>query len=139
MIDPLEVASERGRLGRMFDRAPGFMALFEGPDPQLVMANQAFASLLTELSLAGLADVPQAVLENTLKYHVVAGANVLSTNLTNNMMVETFQGQSFSVQLMGGAAQITDANGRISMITAADVQAANGVIHVLDKVLLPAL
>ena len=46
MIDPLEVASERGRLGRMFDRAPGFMALFEGPDHQLVMANQAFASLV---------------------------------------------------------------------------------------------
>ncbi len=123
------------------DDQPDFAGILSGTGPFTVFAptNAAFASLLTELSLPGLADVPQAVLENTLKYHVVAGANVLSTNLTNNMMVETFQGQSFSVQLMGSSAQITDASNRVSAITATDVQASNGVIHVVDKVLLPAL
>ena len=123
------------------DDQPDFAGILSGTGPFTVFAptNAAFGSLLSELSLQGLADVPQAVLENTLKYHVVAGANVLSTNLSNNMTVETFQGQSFSVQLMGSSAQITDANNRISMISATDVQAANGVIHVVDKVLLPAL
>ncbi len=123
------------------DDQPDFAGILSGTGPFTVFAptNAAFGSLLSELSLQGLADVPQAVLENTLKYHVVAGANVLSTNLSNNMTVETFQGQSFLVQLMGSSAQITDANNRISMISATDVQAANGVIHVVDKVLLPAL
>lgn len=121
---------------------PDFAGILSGSasSPFTVFApkNSAFASLLTELSLAGLGDVPQAILENTLKYHVVTDANVLSTNLTNNMEVTTFQGGSFTVGLTGGA-KITDANGRVSNIVATDVQASNGVVHVLDKVLLPAL
>jgi uncharacterized surface protein with fasciclin (FAS1) repeats len=76
-------------------------------------------------------------LENTLKYHVVAGANVLSTSLTDNQSVTTFQGQSFTVQLPGTGPQILDSNSRTSKIIAVDVQASNGVIHALDKVLLP--
>ncbi len=100
--------------------------------------NAAFSSLLTEFSWADLNAVPESVLEETLKYHVVAGANVLSTQLTDNMMVSTFLGQSFTIGLTGGA-KITDANGRVSNIIATDVQCANGVIHVLDKVIVPNL
>jgi uncharacterized surface protein with fasciclin (FAS1) repeats len=55
--------------------------------------NTAFSSLLTEFGWSSLGDVPETVLEKTLKYHVVAGSNVLSTQLTNNMMVGTFLGQ----------------------------------------------
>ena len=53
-------------------------------------------------------------------------------------MVTTLQGGTFTVGLTGGA-KITDANARVSNIVAVDAQAANAVIHVLDKVLLPAL
>ena len=83
-------------------------------------------------------NIPQATLENTLKYHVVTGANVLSTDLTNNMEVTTFQGDSFTISLDGGAT-ITDANNRTSTIIATDVQASNGVIHAIDTVILPGL
>ena len=121
---------------------PDFAGILSGTanSPFTVFApqNSAFTSLLTELSLPGLASIPQATLENTLKYHVVTGANVLAANLTNNLEVTTFQGGSFTVGLTGGA-KITDANGRVSNIIATDVQASNGVVHVLDKVLLPAL
>jgi len=121
---------------------PNFAGILSGTDgaPFTVFAptNDAFVSLLGELNLNGLADVPQAVLENTLKYHVVAGANVLSTALTNNMSVQTYQGQSFTITLTGGA-KITDASNRVSDIIATDVQASNGVIHVVNKVLLPSL
>lgn len=118
---------------------PDFVGILSGSGPFTVFAptNDAFVSLLTELSLPGLADVPQATLEATLKYHVVAGANVLSSNLTNNQSVDTFLGQSFTVQLPGSGPQILDANSRTSKIIAVDVQAENGVIHALDKVLLP--
>ena len=98
--------------------------------------NNAFGDLLTELNATSLDDINQATLENTLKYHVVAGANVLSSDLSNNMTVTTFQGQDFTITTTGGA-KITDANDRMSNIVATDVQCANGVIHVIDKVILP--
>jgi uncharacterized surface protein with fasciclin (FAS1) repeats len=62
----------------------------------------------------------------------------LSSDLTNNQSVTTFEGGSFTIGLTGGA-KITDFNNRVSNIVATDVQASNGVVHVLDKVLLPNL
>ncbi len=118
---------------------PDFVGILSGDGPFTVFAptNDAFASLLTELNLSGLADVPQATLENVLKYHVVAGANVLSTMLTNNMVVTTFQTGTFTIQTSSSGATITDANMRMSNIIAVDVQASNGVVHAIDTVLLP--
>ena len=119
---------------------PNFVGTLSGTanSPFTVFAptNTAFSSLLTELNLANLAAIPQATLENTLKYHVVTGANVASTNLTNNMTVTTFQGGTFKINTTSGA-KITDNNNRISNIIATDVQCSNGIIHAIDKVLLP--
>ena len=121
---------------------PDFAGILSGTtnSPFTVFAptNTAFGSLLTELGATSLNDISQNTLENTLKYHVVAGANVLSASLTNNQSVTTFQGGNFTITTMGGA-KITDANNRVSNIIAVDVQASNGVIHVLDKVILPVL
>ena len=119
---------------------PDFVGILSGTasSPFTVFAptNAAFTSLLTEVNLPNLAAVPQSTLENALKYHVVAGANVASSDLVNNMVVTTFQGGTFKITLTGGA-KITDANNRVSNIVATDVQCSNGIIHVLDKVLLP--
>jgi len=68
----------------------------------------------------------------------VTGANVLSSSLTDGMTVDTFAGDSFTINTTGGA-RITDYNDRVANITATDVQASNGVVHVIDKVLLPSL
>ena len=121
---------------------PDFAGILSGTEgsPFTVFApiNTAFVNLLGELNLPGLADVPQEVLENTLKYHVVAGANVLSTNLTNAQSVQTFQGDSFIVNI-NNSVTITDTADRTANIIAVDVQASNGVIHAIDKVILPNL
>ncbi|MDP2453992.1 MULTISPECIES: fasciclin domain-containing protein [unclassified Kaistella] len=98
--------------------------------------NAAFSSLLTEIGAPNLAAIPQATLENVLKYHVVAGANVASTDLTNNMSVTTFQGGMFTITTIGGA-KIKDANNRTANIILTDVQCSNGIVHAIDKVLLP--
>ncbi|WP_339632512.1 fasciclin domain-containing protein [Bizionia echini] len=109
------------------------------PAPFTVFAptNEAFGDLLTELNVASLGDIPEATLKATLDMHAVAGANVRSTALMDNMTVSTLGGD-ITANITGGAT-LTDANGRVSNIIAVDVQASNGVIHAIDKVVLPPL
>ena len=110
------------------------------PAPFTVFAptNDAFGALLEELEMSSLGDIPEDVLASTLAYHVAAGANVTSSMLVDDMEVSTLAEQSFMIDLDNGAT-ITDANGRTSDIVVVDVQANNGVIHVIDTVLLPAM
>lgn len=112
----------------------------ESPAPFTVFAptNQAFADLLEELDASGLEDISIAVLSKTLAYHVVASANVRSSDLTDGMEVNTLADNTFTINL-GDGVTITDFNDRTSNVIAADVQANNGVIHVIDTVLLPEL
>jgi uncharacterized surface protein with fasciclin (FAS1) repeats len=76
-------------------------------------------------------------LASVLTYHVVGGANVVSGGLTDGQVVATVQGEEFTVNISGGNVTITDANGNVSNVVLTDVQATNGVIHVLDKVIIP--
>lgn len=123
-----------------YNPASGFATTLSGTafSPFTVFAptNTAFSNFLTETTFSGLAAIPENVLETTLKYHVATSANVLSSTLTNGMTVNTFAEQDFTINLTGGA-KITDASNRVSNIIATDVQCSNGVIHVIDKVLLP--
>lgn len=105
------------------------------PAPFTVFAptNDAFGDLLTELNASGLGDIDGATLTATLNHHVIGGANVVAAQLSDNMTVTTLGGD-ITANVSGGAT-LTDANGRVSTIIAVDVQTANGVIHVIDKVL----
>ena len=78
-----------------------------------------------------------ATLIAVLKYHVVSG-KVLSTSLTDGQVVSPIlgDGNTFEIDLTGGA-KIIDGAERTSNITATDIEASNGVVHVIDKVLLP--
>lgn len=109
------------------------------PAPFTVFAptNTAFANLLAELSLSNLAAIPTDTLAATLTMHVVAGANVQASGLSNNQTITTLGG-NITANVTGGAT-LTDSNDRVSNITFTNVQAANGVIHVIDKVILPPL
>ena len=60
----------------------------------------------------------------------------MSTDLSNEQMVTTAQGEAVTVNLTGGVF-IQDANGNSSTVITADVMASNGVIHIINKVLLP--
>ena len=74
-----------------------------------------------------------------MKYHVVAGANVTSGQLTDGQTVTTFNGGDFTVNISGSDVTITDAGGNTANVVLTDVQATNGVIHVLDAVIVPNL
>ncbi|WP_375323957.1 fasciclin domain-containing protein [Flagellimonas sp. GZD32] len=106
-----------------------------GSDPFTVFAptNDAFAALP---SIPGEAD-----LIPILQHHVVAGANVRSGDLTDGIMATTLEGDAITINLPGtgdNIADVTDGAGNTGIgIDAVDVQAINGVIHVLDAVLIP--
>jgi uncharacterized surface protein with fasciclin (FAS1) repeats len=122
---------------------PNFVSVLSGTGPFTVFAptNGAFTSLNTELAPGGIASVSAANLTKVLQYHVVGNANVLASSLTNNQIVTPIltPSQTFKIQLPSTGPQIKDASNRISKIIATDVQCTNGVVHVLDKVLLPVL
>lgn len=107
------------------------------PAPFTVFAptNDAFGDLLVELNLTALSDIDEPTLNSTLTYHVIGGSNVRSGDLTDNLSVVTLGG-TITADVTGGA-RLTDGNSRVSNIIAVDVQADNGVIHVIDKVILP--
>jgi uncharacterized surface protein with fasciclin (FAS1) repeats len=114
-----------------------FVNVLSGTGPFTVFAptNAAFSALLTELGASDLNAIDNATLEAVLLYHVASG-NVRSTDLSNGMMVTSLGGGDFTINL-GSGATITDGQGRVSNITATDVQSNNGVVHVIDKVIMP--
>ena len=119
------------------DLTTNYATFLAGDGPFTVFApnNDAFVALLAELSAPDLASIPAATLEAVLTYHVANG-NTLAGDLSEGMMVPTAQGGSFTVSLTGGA-KITDGAGRETNIIATDIQGGNGVVHAIDRVLLP--
>jgi uncharacterized surface protein with fasciclin (FAS1) repeats len=100
----------------------------EGPFTVFAPTDEAFAALPAGTVEALLAD-PEA-LAKILTYHVVAG-KVMSTDLTNEMMAATVNGADVTIMTEGGV-MVNDAN-----VVTADIEASNGVIHVIDKVIMP--
>lgn len=112
--------------------AAGLVETLKGEGPFTVFAptDEAFAAL------------PEGTVEDLLKpenkdqltailtYHVVPG-KVMSTDLSNNMMATTVQGGDVTIMTEGGV-MVNGAN-----VVQADIEASNGVIHVIDAVILP--
>jgi len=137
----VQVASADSRFSILVEAvvAANLGATLSGPGPFTVFAptNDAFAGLLTELHLSKDALLANtALLTQVLTYHVlpakVMAADVVA--LPKPASVVTVQGANFTV---GADLGITDARGRLSRLLVTDVAASNGVIHAIDKVLLP--
>lgn len=121
------------------DLSQNYVNVLSGTGPFTVFAptNDAFTNLLTSLGFATVNDVPAALLEGVLLYHVVSG-NVRAADLSNGQVVATLNGASFTVNISGTTVTLdTNGNATNVPVTATDVQASNGVIHVVSSVLLP--
>ncbi len=101
-----------------------------GPFTVFAPTDDAFNALPAGVLDALLLD-PTGELAQILLYHVL-GAEVLSTDLTNGQMATTLQGEDITVTINGNVVLINDAQ-----VTVADIMASNGVVHVIDAVLLP--
>ncbi len=106
----------------------------EGPFTVFAPTDDAFANLLADLGITAEDLLANPDLKNILLYHVLSGsvpaADVLA--LEDGTMVETVNGQSLIVSFEGGNVFVDDAK-----VTATDVMASNGVIHVIDEVIMP--
>jgi uncharacterized surface protein with fasciclin (FAS1) repeats len=132
--DIVETATEAGSFETLLAAATAAELVddLKGDGPFTIFAptDEAFAAL------------PEGTVENLLKpenkdqlisiltYHVVPG-KVMSSDLSDDMTAETLQGGNVMIDLDNGV-MVNDAN-----VVSADVEASNGVIHVIDKVILP--
>ncbi|MEN2280541.1 fasciclin domain-containing protein [Algoriphagus sp. SE2] len=103
----------------------------EGPFTVFAPTNEAFAKLPAGTVETLLKPENKAQLVKILTYHVVPG-KVMSTDLKNGQMAKTVEGSSIKVTLKDGKAMINNAT-----VTAADIEADNGVVHVIDTVIMP--
>lgn len=102
----------------------------EGPFTVFAPTNEAFAALPDGTLESLLEEENRDQLVKILTYHVVPG-KVMSTDLQDGMMAETVEGSSVTIDLSDGVS-VDNAN-----VVMADVEASNGVVHVIDAVILP--
>jgi uncharacterized surface protein with fasciclin (FAS1) repeats len=127
-------------------KAAGLVDTLSGPGPFTVFAptNAAFAKLPAGTVDNLLKPENKPTLTKILTYHVVAGrmtaANLMKAVKDGEGLakLKTVEGEAITVKQAGpGKLTITDAKGDVAMVTIADVLQSNGVIHVIDTVLLP--
>lgn len=115
-----------------------FVALFsEGTDQYTVFAptNDAFAALYEKLGVDGIEEVQVEIVRDVLLYHVVEGRRAANSVVPpkNDKNIETLLGVNFKVDPYGNIYAV----GNNASITTANISASNGIIHIIDAVLLP--
>ena len=126
-------------------KAAGLVSTLEGPGPFTVLAptNEAFAKLPPGAVKTLLEPVNKDKLAAVLTYHVIPGKLTAEDiarkidEMGGHYSVNTVEGEPLSFSKMGNGIAVTDAKGDTAMITVPDVMQSNGVIHVINGVLLP--
>ncbi len=130
--DIVDTAVEAGTFNTLVAaaKAANLVDTLKGDGPFTVFApsDEAFAKLPDGTVEGLLNDIP--ALTEILTYHVVPG-KVMSGDLSDGMTAETVQGAEITIGTMDGV-KVNDAT-----VTAADIEASNGVIHVIDAVIMP--
>ncbi|MCR8969392.1 fasciclin domain-containing protein [Facklamia sp. 7083-14-GEN3] len=103
----------------------------DGPFTVFAPTDEAFVQLLEDLDITKEELLAQPDLAKVLTYHVVSG-KVMAGDLEDGMTAETVNGEEISFDLSEDHPMVNDSN-----ITATDIEASNGVIHVVDTILVP--
>jgi uncharacterized surface protein with fasciclin (FAS1) repeats len=119
-------------------KAAGLVETLEGKGPFTVFAptNAAFAKLPAGTVDTLVKPENKATLTKILTYHVVPG-KLEASDLTDGKKLKTVQGEELTIRRSGDTVMIIDAKGGSSTVTIPDVNQSNGVIHVVDTVLMP--
>jgi uncharacterized surface protein with fasciclin (FAS1) repeats len=128
----VDVAVQAGKFNTLVQavQAAGLVETLSGEGPFTVFAptDEAFAQIPQETLQAVLADKEK--LTAILTYHVVPG-KLMAADVVRSTQLQTVQGQSITVSTEGGV-RVDDAN-----VIQTDIEADNGVIHVIDQVIMP--
>lgn len=131
----VEVAVANGSFNTLVAavQAAGLVDTLSGDGPFTVFAptDEAFAKLPAGTVETLLKPENLTKLQGILTYHVISG-KVMSSDIQPTQMVKTVNGKEVSIKLSGGTVNVDSAK-----VVAADVAASNGVIHVIDAVILP--
>ncbi|MEM7234545.1 MAG: CIA30 family protein, partial [Planctomycetota bacterium] len=137
MSDIVATAGQAGGFNTLASllKTASLVETLQGKGPFTVFAptDEAFAKLPQTLIQSLLQEENRKTLQSILTYHVVPG-RIFSSDLSNGTRAKTVEGRSILVQLKDGGVQIDRAN-----VVKADIDASNGVIHVIDTVLLPTM
>jgi uncharacterized surface protein with fasciclin (FAS1) repeats len=139
--DIVETAADAGDFKTLTAalKAAGLDETLKGPGPFTVFAptDAAFAKL-PEGTVETLLKDPKGQLAEILKYHVVAG-EVMAADVAkmDGQKVKTVQGAELTVEVSGDKVVLVDAAGNRVNVIKTDITASNGVIHVIDAVLIP--
>lgn len=130
--DIVAIASESAKTLAAAVTAAGLARTLQGEGPFTVFAptDAAFAAIQKDVDNL-LKPENKAKLADILTYHVVSG-NAMAADLEDGQELTTVQGGKLKVAINGDNVMIGDAK-----VTMADVEASNGVVHVIDKVLMP--
>ena len=124
-------------------KAAGLVETLSGPGPFTVFAptNAAFGKLPAGTVDSLVRPQSKAQLTRILTYHVVPGrltaADLQARLASGAATLTTVQGETLMVRAAAGGVEIVDARGGAAMVTTADVPQSNGVVHVVDTVLMP--
>jgi len=120
-------------------KAAGLVGTLESKGPFTVFAptNSAFGKLPAGTVETLVKPENKATLTKILTYHVVPG-KLSASDLTDGKKLKTAEGEELTVKKSDGKVTIIDAKGGSSTVTISNVNQSNGVIHVVDTVLLPA-
>lgn len=118
--------------------AAGLTSTLSGQGPFTVFAptNAAFAKIPAATLNALVSATPPTTLTSILTYHVL-GKKVLKADIPLGTAIATVQGGTITINVVGSDVIITDAKGGKSKITSTDIQATNGVVHLIDTVIMP--
>jgi uncharacterized surface protein with fasciclin (FAS1) repeats len=132
IIDTAIGAGQFKTLAAALDAA-GLVATLKGDGPFTVFAptDDAFSKLPAGTVEALLKPENKQKLVDVLTYHVVPG-KLMAAEVAKLEKATTFSGKSIDIRIDGNSVKVNDAN-----VTATDIGATNGVIHVIDKVLMP--
>jgi uncharacterized surface protein with fasciclin (FAS1) repeats len=133
MADIIETATNVGSFRTLATvlEAAGLLDLLQSPGPYTVLAptDEAFAKIPTNTIASWMEDIPK--LKKILSYHILFG-EVLTENLLELSSAETVEGSVVGIDTVDGI-KINDAK-----VLTPDILADNGVIHIIDAVLIPA-
>ena len=130
--DIVAIASESAKTLAAAVTAAGLVKTLQGEGPFTVFAptDAAFAAIQKDVDTL-LKPENKEKLASILTYHVISG-NAMAADLEDGQELTTVQGGKLKVAIKGGKVMIGEAH-----VTMADVVASNGVVHVIDKVLMP--